>query len=117
MHIDYISIVASFGLAAVQVIALTMVSLTVLIAVRQNNVVIETNAYRTIGGFILFCFVAVFIWLVLSFAEALGYTSRAQPDSFQKALTLAELLATLVYLSLLLMAEIHLYRYVRAKEK
>jgi hypothetical protein len=110
---DYIAICTNLGLAAAQLIALTTAFLTALFAVRQVNVVIESKAYKTVGWFLLFCFITVFLWILISFGEVLGFVVRTEPDSIQKGAAVVELSTTTIYLGFLLKAALDLYRYIK----
>jgi apolipoprotein N-acyltransferase len=114
---DYIGVCTNLGLAAAQLIALTTAFLTALFAVRQVNVVIESKAYKRVGWFLLFCFITVFLWILVSFLEVLGFISRAEPNGIQKTAAILELLATTLYLCFLLIAAADLYRYIKEVSK
>src|SRR5438105_40080 len=106
---DYIAISNNLGLAAAQLIALTTAFLTALFAVRQVKVVIESKAYKTVGWFLSFCFITVFLWILMCFGQVMGLVTPGQPDKLQKVLTGLELVTTTLYMVFLVKAVFDLY--------
>lgn len=113
---DYIAISNNLGLAAAQLIALTTAFLTALFAVRQVNVVIRSGAYKTVGWFLSFCFVTVFLWILVCFFQIVGWVMPAQPGPLLTVLAGLELFTTVMYMGGLLKAVYDLYYYVSASE-